>query len=215
MADKLDPNSRGILNFRPDLSYDSPDVENVDAKPVGRLIPVSENINEFFTARNLAKSVDTLASAIQARADQKAVGFIIKLDPKVDASAVQSMRRLYPDANPLEITYEQYQSCKENQLAHGESIAEKNAMNLDAAMDQLSGGGADPLYDTSLSGLISDDAMKGNLRPEVNADNHLVDPIDVDEFSADLLEILVDSMWSKFFKPKLPIPGLPDSITGA
>lgn len=213
MSRRLDDTSRDILEFRPNIEFVEPEVQE------GPIIPVSEPTNlqnvvkEADETRKLAKAVDTLAAALQAKADLRAKDMVVNLDPKVDAPTISSMRRLHPGADPTKITYPQYAQCKENQRKKGLDLGKQGLVTPEqvekarAALDGTTGFDA---------GFNSEAAKTGGFRPEVNPDNQIIEPIEMEEFQDNLLRMLVNFLWKSFIKPVIPIPpgvpALPEEI---
>lgn len=211
MSRRLDETSRGILEFRPQIEFVEPDIEDGVIQPVVDPINAKDILDKADQTRKLAKAVDTLAAALQNKADLRAKDMVIKLDPNVDALVIQAMRRAHPGFDPTVITYPQYAACKESQREKGLALAkqglvspeeiEKARQNLDTTV------GFDSLFN-------SEAAKTGGLRPELNTKNQIVQPINMEEFQETLLEMLVNFLWKTFIKPIIPLPGLPDKLTG-
>jgi len=211
MSRRLDDTSRNILEFRPQIEFVEPDIEQGPITPAVDPIKVKDVLAKADETRKLAKAVDTLAAALQNKADLRAKNMVIKLDPNVDAPTIQAMRRAHPGADPTKITYPQYAACKDRQLEKGLALAkqglvspeeiEKARQNLDTT------SGFDSLFN-------SEAAKTGGLRPELNTKNQIVQPINMEDFQQTLLEMLVNFLWKTFIKPIIPLPGLPDEIAG-
>lgn len=211
MSRRLDSNSRSVLEFRPKIEFVEPDIEQGPIQPVVDPLNVKDVLEKADQTRKLAKAVDTLAAALQNKADLRAKDMVIKLDPTVDAPVIQAMRRAHPGFDPTVITYPQYVACKERQREKGLELAkqglvspeeiEKARQNLDTTT------GFDSLFN-------SEAAKTGGLRPELNTKNQIVQPINMEEFQQTLLEMLVNFLWKTFIKPIIPLPGLPDEIAG-
>ena len=111
---------------------------------------------------------------MQAKADLRAKDMVIKLDPNVDAQAIEAMKRTHPGSNPKEITYPQYAQCKENQRKKGLDLAQQGVVspeeinNARASLDNVTGvAGFD-------AGFNSEAAKTGGFRPELNEKNRNV-----------------------------------------
>lgn len=230
MANKLSNNDRDILSFRPDIQFIEPEIEDPIIDPLTEDRPQIEEVEDNIKRiRNFADAVDTLAAAVQARADDKAKNMKVCLDPKVDAAIIQALRRRFGnDAVPC-ITYEQYRECKDllrqyalnlgdNMLSTPDKV--NNAR--DQAANTLSGnnsilnddGGrtttpAGTASGLKLGGLNTPGARTGGLRPELDTNTQVIPPIDVDEFQINMICILVNYIWQKFIKPILDLVFIP------
>lgn len=216
MPKKMDEDSRGVLSYRPNIKFIEPEVEAQDPTPVEEPAPEIEDIvQKRHEVKQLAKAVNALATALQAKADIRAKNMIIRLDPKVDAAAVQAIRRMYPDADPLSISYPQYKACKENMREMGEAIGKKALITADevaAAIPQSQPGSSQPNKQNQFGGWNTESAKNGYLRPEVNERLQIIPPLDISELQDVLLKILVNFLWKNFIKPIIPLPLLPDTL---
>lgn len=213
MAKRLDDTSRGILEFRPQINFVEPDVKQGPIQPITELPQLTEAVQKADEVRKLAKSVDVLAAALQAKADLRAKDMVIKLDPKVDALVIASMKRAHPAANPLEITYPQYAYCKENQRKKGLALAGQGLVSPEQIQKAQANLDSTQGFD---AGFNSEAAKNGGFRPEVNPTNQILEPLDMEETQNLLLKILVNFLWQEFIKPAIPlppgVPGLPDQL---
>lgn len=127
MAKKLSDQSRDILSYRPNIAFVEPEQQPGFIEPIEIPTQIEEVQDLRDKAKRLAKAVNTLASAVQARADIKSKDMVIKLDPSADAAVVASVKRMYghEDINPYEITYDQYRRCKERMREKGEELGER------------------------------------------------------------------------------------------
>lgn len=216
MVNRLDDTDRDLLNFRPDIDYIEPDVEPGVITPISEDLPQLEDVlAKRRKVMKLARSVDILATFMQARADEKAEDMVINLDPKVDAAVIQSMARRFPGANPNRITYPQYRACKDAMREAGQNIADKANIKpdqIDALRDDASNmlGGSDETGDgprrepkgvgagLRIGGFNTDWARTGGLRPELNPDMQVIEPLDLEEIQFSLICILVNYIWENF-----------------
>lgn len=208
MPNRLDKESRDILEFRPNIAFVEPEVVSVAPTPVPAPLESSAIKQEVDQTVALAKAVDTLAAAVQARADLRAEGMVIALHPGADDAAIAAMRRLYPGDNPNEINYDQYRNCKDQQLEHGVNVA-KNAV---ISEDEIKEAKEDPLNTNQIAGFGSADAANGSLRPELNSRAQLVPVLDMKETQDLLIRHFANFVWKSFIKPIIPLPFLPDKI---
>lgn len=223
MAKRLDDTSRNILAYRPKIDFVEPEVEPGEITPIEVPVQLEEVADERKKVRQLAKAVNALATALQARVDEKAKGLVIKLDPKVDAQAVMAMRRMFPGADPTRITFDQYKKCKEDMRKKGEEIGKKATITpeqvekaiQDMATAAAGGAGVGGTFN-QLGGFNTPDALNGGLRPELNKNAQIIEPLDIDEFQDIMMKILVNFLWKNFIKPVIPlppgVPGLPDKL---
>lgn len=122
---RLDTQSKDILKNRPQINFvepeldTTPDIRAVSEQQLEDLDSRREKI------RNLADAVTKLIDVMQARVDQKAKDFVVDLDPRVDAAAVQALRRQYPDADDTQITYDQYRKAKQALYDRGDKVGNR------------------------------------------------------------------------------------------
>lgn len=202
MTKRLDPKSRGVLTFRPQIEFVEPDPVGEEPTPVPERPQLEDVLAEKKSLITLAKAINTLATAIQAKADIRAKDVEIALDPVVDASTVAAMRRLFPDDDPTKINYQQYRQCKDDQRAFGEEIGRRGALNRDEvkeASDKIAEGKGV----TDMGGFGTKDAIQGLLRPELDPKAQIIPPIPIEEFQISLICILINFIWKNFLKPFL------------
>ena len=225
MVKKLDQDSRDLLSYRPDIMFIEPEAEEQEIEAVVSPTQIEDIQQKRQEVKQLAKAVNALATTLQARADERAKGMYIHLDPKVDAAAVQAMKRLYPNDDPTKITYDQYKQCKERMRENGEAIGKKVIITTEdiiAARDQAAAiaaindeEAAKGAYN-QLGGWNTDEARTGMLRPEVNTKLQVVEPLDMAEVQDILLKILANFLWKYFIRPQIPLPpgtpGLPERL---
>jgi hypothetical protein len=217
MVDRLDPDQRDILEFRPNIHFVEPEVQP------GEILAEEEDpqLEDIEDARRevkqLANAVNVLATALQKLADEKARGLVINLDPKVDPGAVSAMTRKFPDADPTKITYDQYAQVKEDLRKFGEETGKKAIITPDEvsdARDDADKAQQNIVSDriSTMGGFNTPDARSGALRPEVNSRAQVIPPLNIPEIQISLICILANFIWKNFvvaaFKPiKIPFAG--------
>lgn len=207
MARNINSQDRDILSFKPNIEYVEPDQQPGEINPISPdKLQLEDLVAKRTQVKQLAKAVESLAIAIQSKADEEAKEMKIALDPKIDYQAIQAMKRIYPDANPNEITYEQYRSCKEGLILRGKLLGMEGTVTLEE-VDKAANSRLD-----SMGGWNTPAANNGGLRPELNKKGQIVEPLDLEEFQSNLLCILVNKLWKMFIKPIIPLPGLPGSL---
>jgi hypothetical protein len=232
MAKKLDSRSKDILSYRPNIEFVEPEQEPGVIEPIPEPTQAEEVQELRDKVKTLAKAVNVLAAAVQAKVDIKAKNMIIKLDPKADAAVVASFKRMYghEKINPYEITYEQYKKCKERMREKGESLGQRTALkeeDIQAVKDKISrptsslagtatqdnvllNEQAGPQPFNQLGGYNTEAARNGGLRPELDSNAQVIEPIDMEVLQAYLVRIFVNAIWEKFFLPLfegLPVVG--------
>ena len=213
MARNINPQDQDILSFRPNIEYVEPDQQPGEITPISEDKPQLEDlIAQRTEIKQLAKAVESLATAVQAKADERAKGMVIALDPQIDYQTIQAMKRIYPNDNPNEITYEQYRSCKEGILARGKMLGQQGAITIDNVRDATRNASSSERGMTQLGGYNTLDSSNGGLRPELRKKGRIIEPIDLEEFQLNLMCILVNKLWKMFIKPIIPLPLLPDSL---
>ena len=87
MSKTLDSKSRNILEFRPNIYFVEPDVKPGKIEPVtvGSPTAVADKKREYDEGKKLAKAVNDLATAMQAKVDAvvRTKGMVVKLHPKI------------------------------------------------------------------------------------------------------------------------------------
>ena len=233
MAKKLDFQDRSILSYRPNITFVEPEHKpgEIEALPEPDQAEEVQDLRD--KAKRLANAVNTLAIAVQAKADIKAKDMVIKLDPVADAAVVASMKRMYghEKINPYEITYEQYKGCKDRLREKGEELGERMIISNDDirkvkdAVSRPTGSlpGSQSVTEgvvkpfTQLGGFNTEAAKNGGLRPELQNNAQIIEPIDMEVLQAYLVRIFVNAIWEKFFLPifgSLPVIGelLPEEL---
>jgi len=223
MGKRLNDKSRDILAYRPKINFVEPDIEPGEILAKEEPPQREEISNTREKVKGLAKAVNTLATAVQARVDQKAKDMIIQLDPVTDAAVVQSVKRMYghePGMNPNQITYTQYKECKERMRKKGEELGARMKIteeDLAEARNKISAPtGAVTASITEgylpniknpfvqFGGANTPAASNGGLRPELNKKAMIIDPIDMDVLQSYLVRIFVNAIWEKFIRPVFP-----------
>lgn len=216
MAKEFDDKSRDILRFRPNIGFVEPDQEDQEIDPIEEGPQLEDLLEERKQVRQLAEAVNTLATAVQARVDDKAKEVSIKLDKDVDAQVVQCMRTCYPDDDPYQITYAQYRSCKDKLRQFGIDTAKKTTLDNDAlqkARDQASNSNQGIIgRSPQIGGYNTEDSRNGGLRPELQNVNKIIDPVNMEEFQINMICILVNFIWKNFMMPVFNAAGIPQPI---
>lgn len=225
MVKRLDSDSRDILQFRPTIEFIEPDIEDQAITPVIERPQLEDIEKERTRIKQLAKAVNTLATAVQARVDEKAKGMRIRLDPLIDQDAIQAMRRRYPTKGPakgpIEITYQQYKECKEELRAKGYDLAKQSIIDADQIKARRDEVQISSLAGTRMGGFNTPEAADGRLRPELDSRARIIEPLDIQRLQIDLICILINFLWKNFIKPIIvsaapPVSwafsGLPDKI---
>ncbi len=210
MARDIDERSRDILTFRPVIDFVEPDQEPEEPNPVE--VPLDEPQAEDIAARKerirkIAKAVEVLGAAVQARVDRRAKDVKIRLDPVVDAATIQALKRQFPeddDEKPdkdYSISYDRYKICRDRIRVEGERVAlnatvsEEEIARAREALDR---------NEANIGGFGTREATDGSLRPELEPKARIIEPIDIDEFQNLLIRILVNYIWRKFIKKRIP-----------
>lgn len=196
MTCKLDNEDRGILTFRPNIAFVEPDQQPgvIDGIDYPQFEDVQAGRQRI---KKLAEAVNKLATATQARVDQRAKGIVIELNRDADQDAIQAMRRRFPDDDPTKITYEQYRACRNGVIGKGVSIGDQAVVSADqvkSARDTLSTGRFAP------GGYGTKEAENGGLRPENDGQGQIIPPINIEEVQINLICILVNFIWKNFIK---------------
>lgn len=203
MTNRLDPEDRGILQFRPNIQFVEPEVEA--APPIDLPddpIQLEDALLKVQQVKQLAKAVDLLAGTVQARADELAKNMIVSLDSSADTDTVQAMLRHFPGQNPNEITYAQYKACKDEITRRGVALGQQGLVTpaeVQAARDQAQAAG--PNAGTNLGGFGTPEANLGGLRPELNRRVQIIPPMNIPELQISLICILINFIWKEFVKP--------------
>jgi len=225
MSKKLSSKGRDVLSYRPNISFVEPDQQPGVITPIPEEVQVEEIKELRDKTKSLASAVNSLATAIQAKADLKAKDMVIKLDPVVDAAVVASVKRMFghEKINPYEITYAQYKQCKERMREKGEALGARMAISAEDlaeiknATSSPAGSAVTIPPFTQLGGYNTEAAKNGGLRPELQKQGQVIEPIDMEVLQAYLVRIFVNAIWEKFFYPlfkDLPVVGelLPEEL---
>ena len=207
MSERLEEESRELLEYRPDISFVQPDITSV--QPL-KEIEVEEDtgLDKLKKLKNFAKNVKTIAEETQKRADKLAEGFEVELNTTTDSACIRALQRHYPGQNPLKVTYEQYLECKRHQKELMENVPDKilnplKASEIDKAEKALKEGNVAEF-------------LKPVDRITAEADSQMIPPTDVDAVQDASLRALANTLWKNFIKPVIPLPPgvgfLPDEI---
>jgi hypothetical protein len=218
MTNKIDQNDLDIINFRPRILFTEPKVESIlpaETPAPPDFVDMKDKWNQL---GKLATAAGILAEAFQAKVDKKVENFTIGLNKNSDAAVIDAMRRRFPNADPNEITFEQYRECRERMRDRGDAIGREMAPDL-GKVKELRMDPGQKLPD----GLISfddPDALRGlSTRPDLQSDKMPIEPINMEEFQETLFKKLMNLLWKKFIKaaisPLIPPPlnsMIPDEI---
>jgi hypothetical protein len=199
MPSNVDTRSKNILNYRPSIEYVEPKQQEVVPTPLSEL--KTPSLPQTDKLENLAATIDVLGAAVQAQIDQAAKDVAIKLDPAIDAAAIQAILRMFPEKSTdttLYITYQDFKDCQDliashaADLAKQASISPEDIANARKNIDTVVPGG----YGTPAS-------TDGGLRPELSTKAQIVQPINMSDFQNDLIKILMNYLWKSFIRPPL------------
>ena len=219
MACRFDSTDRDILEFRPNIAFVEPDQQDGVIEGIDEV--QFEDVQESRARiKKLATAVNTLATAVQARVDQRCEDMFITLDKDADAEAVSAMLRRFPGEDPYKITYSQYRACRSAIRAKGEEIGKQAIISpaqIEEARAKLAVGGAG-MY--TPGGFDKATTGSGGLRPERNTNSFIIPPVNIEKIQIDLICILVNYIWKNYIKKFLsgiPLVGgavlaLPDKI---
>lgn len=232
---KLENEDKSLLDYRPEIRWVEPTIEgNIPEgkKPLG---DTQEQVNKDLDLLvKSAKAYQLLAEVFQAKVDERVKDFYIKLDPKVDRSVIDAMRRKYGNRfkggntiidftgktqaeiegnfDPTKITFAQYKECREALKDRGNAMAQDFTLNKDE-MKQIR---ADPLQPIEF-GIMTPEGKHGLLKPESNKPSNFPE-FDPDSFMEKALKMLANLLWKKFIGPLRKIPGagliLPEDCPG-
>ena len=210
MSEKLDIESRSILEYRPSINFVQPDVISEDPQPVDpSTVDIKEDgVTRLKELQQFAKNVKVIADKVQEKADDLSKGFEITLDPTVDNSCIRALQRHYPGSNPTKVTYEKYKQCKDHQRQLMEGVSDKilnpiKNSEIEKAKEALANGNT-----SDFLGFVS--------RPDTDPNQQIVPPVDIDGVQDTCLRALANMLWKNFIKPVIPLPPgvnfLPDEI---
>ncbi|MAE81787.1 MAG: hypothetical protein CMB80_03545 [Flammeovirgaceae bacterium] len=219
MSNKLDYETRDLLEYRPDIQFIEPEVQS--EQPPEELykthIDPQTPVLVAKGTQKFAENIEKIAESVQEEADKLSKGFCITLDRKRDYTAIMAMRRHYPDDDPFKVCYEQYKQCKEHlrEIANGTAgkmltaVSEETIKKEKAAIGKAFGGGS---TNRDLSAIFESIGPRSDMRPSKD----LLEPLDIEEFQDLALRQLANMLWKKFIKPVIPLPPgisfLPDEI---
>lgn len=178
--------TREVLEEKPVLQYLEPDQLRVPQQPLPAPEPsIANRIARTDAAISAYADIAVLAEAAQVRLDQRAAGFKVHLDPKVDAQVIRALRQRFPErADHTYISYEDYRACLENlnkaSLAKVQTVTSEN----------LKAARASPLK-TNFMGW---DKLPGLNRPEVDPASQMIEPPDLDALQQSQLKELFGMM---------------------
>lgn len=208
MVKRLDSNDRDILQFRPNIDHVEPEALPQTITPQTpdtlQLEDVEDRLDRI---RRLANAVDLLAAGVQARADEKAKDMVITLDPNVDYETIQAMRRKFPEADPTQITYAQYREAKDDIRDYGLEVGRQAIVTPDQVASER-----DRQNTNQLGGFGTEEARTGALRPELQNNVRIIQPLNVEKFQIDMICILVNFIWKNFIKPIFKPISLPPGV---
>jgi hypothetical protein len=210
MPRPLDPKSKNILEFRPQINFVEPEVQPGVIDPITPDQPQLEDAyDDVEELRKLADAVNTLATALQSKVDEIAVD--VKMAVTDDDDVVQqAMERMFPDDDPTILTYQQYKHCKDHILQEGINIGDQliitpdeiGAFKDDAkkALDNESSRSV-----TQMGGFGTPENADGRLRPELQTRGQVIKPLKYKKLKAKLLCMLANMIWKKFVRPAFGI----------
>lgn len=191
---ELDVLSEEILNSRPQFGFVAPVGVGIELPPTPPLFRQLDPNEQRERLRVTAKALNILATAVQARADKRS-NLTIKLDPLVDAEAIQAIRRKFPDADPTKISYDQYKASRDVIRKLGEENGRK-------PLRDRSGDVSEPNF-----GIGTEAARDGTLlRPELNSNARVIEPLNIFDYQDFVIRVIINFMWKYFIKPNLPLP---------
>jgi hypothetical protein len=210
MSERLDQESRSVLEYRPNISFVHPEVASEEPDPVdyAKVSAPGDGVARLKELQQMAKNVKAVAEKVQERADQLASGFEVELDTTTDGNCIRALQRHYPGANPLKVTYEQYKQCKEHQRKLMEEMPGKilnplKESEIKKAEKALAEGNASEFLIST--GRSDNDPLE-----------QIIPPMDIDAVQDSCLRALANMLWKNFVKPVIPLPPgvsfLPDEI---
>lgn len=160
-----------VLNYKPKIEYEEP-----EQIPEER--PIPESKTELAQLRNRTsdlvagyQSVKGLVALAKTRIDNRVAaggGMEVKLDAKVDAVAIEALKRCFPDApDHTKITYEQYKICLTKMSKIGQLTPQVSQVDVDLAKQN-------PLL-TEFGGLAN---QAGENRSEISSPAGNIKPVD-------------------------------------
>jgi len=160
-----------ILNYRPRIEYVEPDPEyfKPDVEEVVTIDDVRDRTQKLI---NGLDAVAKLADIAQKRIDQRVKnsgGLTMKLDPKRDHQTIAAMKRRFPNADPSQITYDDYKKALDCLQKSTAPVPQVTAADIRAAK-------SDPNR-TNFGGVNN---KSGENRAELSAPG--MEPMDLDKF---------------------------------
>lgn len=210
MPRPLDPKSKNILEFQPQIGPVEPEVQPGVIDPITPDQPQLEDVNfELDELARLSDAVNTLAVAAQSRIDEIAAD--IKMAVTEDDEAVlQAMQRLFPDDDPTEITYQQYRICKDRIIQEGVDIGaqliiapDEISSLRDCASKAINNETSDCI--SEMGGYGTPESKDGRQRPELQKRGMIIKPLKYKQLQGKLLCMLANELWKKFILPAFDI----------
>jgi hypothetical protein len=207
MGERLDEESRSILEYRPNIAFIGPEVVSDQPK---KTYPVEKDsgLDRLKKLRQFAKNVQVITEETQKQADQLAKGFEVQLDTNTDSACIRAMQRHYPGESPLKVTYEQYKQCKDHQRELMENVPDKILSTLRESEIKKA---KKALKEGDVSGFLGFVEKTDN-----QASEQMIPPADIDAIQNSSLRALANMLWKEFIKPVIPLPPgvnfLPDEI---
>lgn len=205
MPKPLDPKSKNILEFRPQIAFVEPEVQPGVIDPIVEDQPQLEDVQvEVDELKRLADAVNVLAVAVQSRVDDIAADVKMAVTEEDDI-VEQAMTRMFPDDDPTVITYKQYKHCKDRILQEGLDVADQMSISPED-IDALRGPAAKALANetsntvTQMGGFGTAEAADGRLRPEVQKKGMVIKSLKYKKLKAKLLCMLANAIWKKFIR---------------
>lgn len=221
MSKDIQSKDRGLLYYRPELVYSEPDQLEGVITPVEEPVQIEDVDLVQQKVKLTANAVSQLSTAVQAVIDLKSAEVHIALDPVVDAATISSLKRMFgKDIDATKITYQQYRECYERLKKRGLNSStkvlvtpEQVAAIRNKMQSPLESVASSTLGTTALGGFNLPISGNGGLRPELQSQAKIIEPLDIDKFQADSISGFVNMIWKDFLKPVIPGgDGLPDTI---
>ena len=163
-----------ILNYKPTIEYEEPvqiqEEQSVPFEKTG-LAEIRNRTQDLISGYQSVRDLVVLA---KKRIDDRVAvggGMEVKLDPKVDSTAIAALQRCFPNATDYtKITYEQYKTCLVRQAKMGQLAPQVVQSDVDLAKKN-------PLQ-TEFGGLAN---QMGENRPEVSSPAGNIKPVDTQQ----------------------------------
>ena len=165
---------RDVINFRPQISFIEPPQIEGEPQPAAPTPPSIDEVQK--SVQGLVdgyRKVEQIADITQDRIDQRAKNFEVNLDPVVDATTIESIKRAFPNKkDPTKITFDDYRHClKELNDNAEDKVPTISQEDLDRALgDKLK---------TDFAGLGK---LNGLNRPELDPGHQIVKPLNIPAF---------------------------------